>query len=73
VIDTPRKKGPSCSTWTRSSLDGGGAGSRIKRAGDRCEAEIFGYGPKPDQVRAEHENELTVLVERERAVREREL
>jgi hypothetical protein len=32
----------------------------------------FGYGPKQDRVRAEHENELTELVEHERFIRERE-
>jgi hypothetical protein len=35
-------------------------------------ASEFGYGPKQVQVEAEHENMLTVLVERERVVREHE-
>jgi hypothetical protein len=34
-----------------------GLASRKKR----CEAEGFGCGPKQVRVRAEHENELTVL------------
>jgi hypothetical protein len=33
----------------------------------------FGYGPKQIWVEAEHENMLTVLVEHERAIREREV
>jgi hypothetical protein len=37
-----------------------------------CEAEGFGCGPKQDQVRAEHENELTELVEREPFIWEHE-
>jgi hypothetical protein len=32
----------------------------------------FGYGLKQVRVRAEHENELTVLVEHERCIREHE-
>jgi hypothetical protein len=35
-------------------------------------ASEFGYGPKQVRVEAEHENMLTVLVEHERAIRERD-
>jgi hypothetical protein len=33
----------------------------------------FSYGPKQVRVEAEHKNMLTVLVEHERAIREREI
>jgi hypothetical protein len=36
-------------------------------------ASKFGYGPKQVRVEAEHENVLTVLVEHERAIQEREI
>jgi hypothetical protein len=36
-------------------------------------ASKFGYGPKHVRVRAEHENELTVLVKHERAIQEHEI
>jgi hypothetical protein len=36
-------------------------------------ANEFGYGPKQVWVRAKHENELTVVVEHERAIREHEI
>jgi hypothetical protein len=42
----------------------------VRHAGGR-EVEGFGYGPKHVRVRAEHENELTELVERERVIQER--
>jgi hypothetical protein len=41
------------------------------RDGDREKSSRFGYGPKQDRVRAEHENELTELVEHEPFIRKR--
>jgi hypothetical protein len=38
----------------------------------RCGAEGLGRGLKQDKVRAEHENELTELIEREPFIQERE-
>jgi hypothetical protein len=53
--------------------EGRGKGRRKRPRVETRVVSEFGYGPKQVRVEAEHENMLTILVEHERAIREREI